>query len=206
MKLKQGLKSKLCVFLAITGIVILSSCEKRYGCTDMNALNYDPYADLSDGSCYYVTNPTPVPPSSQNPIGVKITKVELLNISLCGASGQYWDGSQWDYPDVRITLTQNNTSVFYESHIVNNVLSHTFNNINLNLTNLQIPLSIKIEELDVIGTVTVLPIDVMLTYNFQIANWSYSSTSSTMTVNGSSNLCAGNTADMKVRVFYTWIY
>jgi len=208
MKTQQTFKTKLFYLLTILGIVMLASCEEQYGCTDMNAINYDPYADVSDGSCYYLPttpDPTPIPPPVQNPVGLKVTKIELLNISLCNGPNSYWDGSQWDKPDVRITLFQNNTSAFYVSPIAHNVTSYTFNNINLTLSNLQTPLSLKIEELDIIGAVTVMPIAVMINYDYAISSWSYSSSIAEISYL-TANLCAGNTANMKVRLHYTWIY
>lgn len=37
--------------LAVTGMLVLSSCDKKGGCTDVRAENFDPTAEVEDGSC-----------------------------------------------------------------------------------------------------------------------------------------------------------
>jgi len=49
---------KLIVYGGI--IVIISSCEKRKGCTNPQAMNYDPSAEVDNGSCILKMNPSEV--------------------------------------------------------------------------------------------------------------------------------------------------
>ena len=46
-------------FVAIIGlaasVAVLPACNKKEGCTDINATNYDPDADTEDGTCNYET-------------------------------------------------------------------------------------------------------------------------------------------------------
>ena len=44
---------KVVYLLAILGLVISSSCQKKKGCTDSAALNHDIDADKDDNSCEY---------------------------------------------------------------------------------------------------------------------------------------------------------
>lgn len=48
------LHSTLRVFIsafAVSGLLVLSSCDKKGGCTDVRAENFDPTAEVEDGSC-----------------------------------------------------------------------------------------------------------------------------------------------------------
>lgn len=45
------------VFIALAFILLsTSSCKKQYGCTQINAINFSPKADIDDGSCRYNDN------------------------------------------------------------------------------------------------------------------------------------------------------
>jgi len=49
---------KLFTYLTLfTFLFFISSCAKKEGCTDPNALNYDPDAERSNGTCVYSTPP-----------------------------------------------------------------------------------------------------------------------------------------------------
>lgn len=46
--------------LILSAVLLFASCsESPEGCTDPNALNYDPMAESDDGSCVYENGPTP---------------------------------------------------------------------------------------------------------------------------------------------------
>ena len=53
----------LFILTALIGVVVLSSCSKKEGCTDPSAVNYDPNAEKDNGTCVYKTPniPTPTP-------------------------------------------------------------------------------------------------------------------------------------------------
>jgi len=43
----------------VSALVCLTACKKKIkGCTDPNALNYNPEAEESDGNCQYATDTT----------------------------------------------------------------------------------------------------------------------------------------------------
>lgn len=212
-------KTNFKLLLACLSLFLFSACSRQEGCTDPAAVNFDPFALVSDGSCYYLPGNDPFESgepeeqdnggnnnSSYEPVGLIITHIELQNISLCDGNGTYWDGSQWDKPDIQISLYQSGTNTQYNSPTAHNVYSYVFNNVHLNVLNLYQPLTIQIQELDFVDGLTIYPISTMLTYNFQVATWTTNQSSITMTVVGTAGLCNGNTADMSITLYFSWIY
>ena len=56
---------RILTYLIISSFIFLTSCAKKEGCTDPNALNYDPDAERSNGNCIY-------PPSGNSPTPYEI--------------------------------------------------------------------------------------------------------------------------------------
>ena len=51
--------TNLFILTALLGVVVMSSCSKKEGCTDPSAENYDPNAEKDNGTCLYKL---PAPP------------------------------------------------------------------------------------------------------------------------------------------------
>ncbi len=47
---------KLACLLSLLVLILLTSCLKKYGCTNQKAVNFDPEAELRDMSCYFLQN------------------------------------------------------------------------------------------------------------------------------------------------------
>ena len=100
---------KICALLALTMIVGAYSCkkEKKEGCTDRNATNFDSDAEVNKG-CQYKY----------------LVDVTLTSVASTDNEGNVWDDG--GEPDVRIRFSKNSSSDFdYQTGIADDFSSAT---------------------------------------------------------------------------------
>lgn len=115
MKLNQFQIAFVCI-----STLLFTSCQKEvedtvYGCTIDYALNYNPDAEATDGSCKY-------------PSLYQLSSIKLVQFPVLDGTGAPWDPS--DAPDFHFEFKNNQNVLIYGSSTVDNVVGNYTWNLN----------------------------------------------------------------------------